>query len=98
MLHPPANNCGNVYVAPFWLADLVESAFAQGEELDAAVVSIERALSAHPREHWLQLAEERGLPMGPVHGFDEAPRDPVYGMSLQSMRQASRSRFFFIHE
>ena len=63
------------------LEELAEAAFAQGKDRDAAVAEIERALSAHPRVHWLRLAEERRLPMGPVHAFDEAPHDPTYAVS-----------------
>jgi len=63
------------------LEELAEAAFAQGKDRDAAVAEIERSLSVHPREHWLRLAEERRLPMGPVHAFDEAPHDPTYAVS-----------------
>lgn len=70
----------------FWLSfleiigleELAGTAFAQGQDRDAAVASIEQALSAHPREHWLCLAQGRKLPVGPVHGFHEAPQDPTY--------------------
>ena len=73
----------------FWLSflgilgleELAEAAFAQGQDRDAAAASIERALAAHPREHWLGLAEDRRLPVGPVHGFDEAPQDPTYAFA-----------------
>jgi alpha-methylacyl-CoA racemase len=66
------------FLSVIGLEELAEAAFAQGQDRDAAVASIEGALSAHPREHWLRLAEDRRLPVGPVHSFDEAPQDPTY--------------------
>lgn len=73
----------------FWLSfldmigldELAGAAFAQGNDRDAAVALIERALSEHPREHWLKLAGEHRLPVGPVHGCDEAPQDPTYAVA-----------------
>jgi crotonobetainyl-CoA:carnitine CoA-transferase CaiB-like acyl-CoA transferase len=70
----------------FWLSfleiigleELAGAAFAQGQDRDEAVAGIERALSEHPREHWLKLATDRGLPVGPVHASDEAQHDPTY--------------------
>ncbi len=58
--------------------ELVAAAFALGADGERAAAAVERALAEHPREHWLRLAEERGLPVGPVHGFDEAPSDPSF--------------------
>jgi alpha-methylacyl-CoA racemase len=52
--------------------ELENSAFALGEAGAKAVAAVERSLATRPRSRWLQLAEERGLPMGPVHGFDQA--------------------------
>jgi crotonobetainyl-CoA:carnitine CoA-transferase CaiB-like acyl-CoA transferase len=57
---------------------LENSAFALAEEGARTVAAVECALAAHPRSHWLRLAEENGLPMGPVHGFDEAIDDPTF--------------------
>jgi crotonobetainyl-CoA:carnitine CoA-transferase CaiB-like acyl-CoA transferase len=70
----------------FWTAfveliDAVElegSAFALGEAGAKAVAAVERALATRPRSRWLHLAEERGLPMGPVHGFDEAVGEAAF--------------------
>ncbi len=72
--------------AKFWTAfvELIEaeglehSAFALGEDGARTVAAVERALAKHPREHWLRKAEENGLPMGPVHGFDEAVVEPFF--------------------
>ena len=57
---------------------LENSAFALAEDGARTVVAIECALATHPRDRWLQFAEDRGLPMGPVHGFDEASADPTF--------------------
>ncbi len=70
----------------FWAAfveligaeELVEAAFARGADGERAAAAVERTLAEHPREHWLRLAAERNLPVGPVHGFDEAPMDPAF--------------------
>lgn len=51
------------------------SVAAAGEEAAAA---LENALAQHPREHWLRLAEERGLPMSAVHSTDEARAEPAF--------------------
>jgi crotonobetainyl-CoA:carnitine CoA-transferase CaiB-like acyl-CoA transferase len=58
--------------------ELKGSAFALGEDGARTVAAVERALATRPRDRWLRFAEERGLPMGPVHGFDEAAADPTF--------------------
>ena len=80
---------GNVSLAAlepkFWAAfveligaaELADSAFALGEDGSRTAAAVEKALAAHPRDHWLRLAGEAGLPMGPVHGLDEAMSDPT---------------------
>ena len=81
----------------FWLSfleiigleELAGAAFAQGQDRDAAVTGIERVLSEHPRDHWLKLAGEHGLPVGPVRASDEAPRDQTYSVAgLKEMTPA----------
>ena len=70
----------------FWAAfveligaeELAEAAFALGADGERAAAAVGKKLAEHPREHWLRLSEERGLPVGPVHGFDEAPLDPSF--------------------
>jgi alpha-methylacyl-CoA racemase len=54
------------------------SAFALGEDGARTVAAVERALATRPRNRWLQFAEERGLPMGPVRSFDEASADATF--------------------
>ncbi len=58
--------------------ELEGSAFALGEDGARTAAAVEKALAAHPREHWLRMAVERGLPMGPVHGCDEGAADPAF--------------------
>jgi len=70
----------------FWIgfvsmigADELDSAgFAMGEEAKAVVKRVEELLADHDRCHWLELAEQRGLPLSAVHTADEAGRDPVF--------------------
>jgi crotonobetainyl-CoA:carnitine CoA-transferase CaiB-like acyl-CoA transferase len=57
---------------------LAEAAFALGADGERAAAEVGKRLAEHPRDHWLRLSEERGLPVGPVHGFDEAPLDPSF--------------------
>jgi crotonobetainyl-CoA:carnitine CoA-transferase CaiB-like acyl-CoA transferase len=59
-------------------AELRDAAFALGEEGGTTAAAVEQALAAHPRDHWLRLARERGLPLAAVNAFDEAPSDPVF--------------------
>jgi alpha-methylacyl-CoA racemase len=58
--------------------ELEGSAFALAEDGARTVAAVERALATRPRDRWLQFAEERGLPMGPVRGYDEAATDPTF--------------------
>jgi crotonobetainyl-CoA:carnitine CoA-transferase CaiB-like acyl-CoA transferase len=58
--------------------ELEGSAFALGDDGARTAAAVERALATRPRDRWLQFAEERGLPMGPVRGFDEASADPTF--------------------
>jgi crotonobetainyl-CoA:carnitine CoA-transferase CaiB-like acyl-CoA transferase len=70
----------------FWTAfvkmigaeDLEGSAFALGEDGSRTVAAVEKILAAQPREHWLRLGQDRALPMGPVHAFDEAASEQVF--------------------
>jgi crotonobetainyl-CoA:carnitine CoA-transferase CaiB-like acyl-CoA transferase len=70
----------------FWTAfvkmidaeDLENSAFALGDDGSRTVAAVEKTLASHPREHWLRLARDRALPMGPVHAFDEVASDPIF--------------------
>ena len=70
----------------FWTAfigligadELAVAAFAFGPDGERAAATVGKKLADHPRDHWLRLSEERGLPVGPVHGFDEAPSDSSF--------------------
>ncbi len=70
----------------FWTAfvkligaeSLEGSAFALGEDGSRTAAAVEKALATHSRRHWLQLAKDRALPMGPVHAFDEAASEPLF--------------------
>ncbi len=39
---------------------------------------VEEILLRHPRDHWLTLGEQRGLPLSAVHAAGEAASDPVF--------------------
>jgi crotonobetainyl-CoA:carnitine CoA-transferase CaiB-like acyl-CoA transferase len=70
----------------FWTAfveligaeELLGAAFALGDDGARTASAVEKALAAHPRDHWLREGEKLGLPMGPVHGLDEAMADPAF--------------------
>jgi crotonobetainyl-CoA:carnitine CoA-transferase CaiB-like acyl-CoA transferase len=57
---------------------LNDAAFAVGEEGTTVAATVEKVLASHPREHWLRLAHEEGLPLTAVHDVDEAREDPVF--------------------
>jgi crotonobetainyl-CoA:carnitine CoA-transferase CaiB-like acyl-CoA transferase len=61
--------------------ELENSAFTLGEDGAQTVAAVERALATHSREHWLRLGVEHALPIGPVHGFDEAVADDTFESS-----------------
>jgi len=66
------------FVALLGLDDLAGSGFAMGEEAEAVAGRIHDVVARHPREHWLALAEENGLPLSALHTADEAGRDRVF--------------------
>jgi len=66
------------FVSMLGVEELDTAAFAMGEEGDAAVARIEELLGEQPREHWLELAEGRGLPVSPVRGMQGAVDDPFF--------------------
>lgn len=67
-----------LFVEMIGAEELGGAAFSVGEDGTRTVAAVEQALSHHPREHWLELAVDRALPMGPVHGFDEAVSEPAF--------------------
>jgi alpha-methylacyl-CoA racemase len=68
----------SAFVALIDASELETAAFALGEEGTRAVAAVEKALAAHPREHWLRMAKQHALPIGPVHGLDEALAEPTF--------------------
>jgi alpha-methylacyl-CoA racemase len=66
------------FVAMLGVEDLDRAGFAMGEEGAAVVSRVEEVLAGHPRDHWLALAEARGLPLSAVHEPPEAVVDPVF--------------------
>ena len=67
-----------VFVELIGAEELQGAAFALGEEGVRTAAAVEKALAAHPRDHWLGAAQRCGLPVGPVHGLDEAMADPAF--------------------
>jgi crotonobetainyl-CoA:carnitine CoA-transferase CaiB-like acyl-CoA transferase len=66
------------FVAVLGVEDLDQAAFAMGEEGAAVVSRVEELLSEHDRDHWLAMAEQRGLPLSAVHPVGRAGGDPVF--------------------
>jgi len=73
----------------FWAAfveligaeELQGAAFALGEDGARTSSAVEKALAANSRDHWVAEAEKRSLPVGPVHGLDEAMADPAFAVA-----------------
>ena len=66
------------FVAMLGLDEFAESAFATGDAGAEVVTRIEKRLAERLREHWLELAEDQGLPVSAVHEPHEARLDPVF--------------------
>jgi crotonobetainyl-CoA:carnitine CoA-transferase CaiB-like acyl-CoA transferase len=66
------------FVTMLGVGDLDRAGFATGEEADAAIARVEELLTVHGRDHWLELAVRRGLPVSAVHSAEEAGSDPVF--------------------
>lgn len=70
----------------FWLGfvtmlgaeELDRAAFAMGDEGEVVVARVEEILAEHPREHWLSMAEGRGLPVSAVHSVDSAQKEALF--------------------
>ena len=77
----------------FWIAfaGAVGRAELAGTGLDtgpagaAAAASMQAWLASEPRAHWLELVGGKGLPVWPVHGVEEAAREPA----LDALREAT---------
>jgi crotonobetainyl-CoA:carnitine CoA-transferase CaiB-like acyl-CoA transferase len=66
------------FVTMLGAEELDAAGFAVGDEGAAAVARVEDLLAEHPRDHWLALAEARGLPLSAVHTPDRAVRDRLF--------------------
>ncbi len=66
------------FVAMLGVEDLAGAGFAMGQDAAAVAARVEEALATHGRDHWLALAEERGLPVSAVHTTGRAADDPVF--------------------
>ena len=66
------------FVTMLGAEELDQAGFAMGEEAAATVARVEEILSGHPRDHWLDLAAKRGLPLSAVHPAGSAAGDPVF--------------------
>jgi alpha-methylacyl-CoA racemase len=65
------------FVTMLGLEELGGAGFAIGSDAGAVVARVEEALAANRRDHWLALAEERGLPVSAVHTAGESMEDPI---------------------
>jgi crotonobetainyl-CoA:carnitine CoA-transferase CaiB-like acyl-CoA transferase len=66
------------FVSMLGADELDASGFALGDEAAAVVARVEEILAEHGRDHWLALAETRGLPLSSVHTSDRAGRDRLF--------------------
>lgn len=66
------------FVTMLGIEGLAGAGFAMDEEAATVVGRIEEVLATQGRDHWLALAEERGLPVSAVHTTGEAADDPVF--------------------
>ena len=66
------------FLSMLGVEDLDSAAFAMGEEAAAVVAQVEEVLGEHERDHWLTLAEDRGLPVSAVNTVGEAGSESVF--------------------
>jgi crotonobetainyl-CoA:carnitine CoA-transferase CaiB-like acyl-CoA transferase len=66
------------FVTLLGAGELDSAGFAMGDEGAAAVARVEELLARHPRAHWLELAEQRGLPLSAVRSAVKAAADPLF--------------------
>jgi crotonobetainyl-CoA:carnitine CoA-transferase CaiB-like acyl-CoA transferase len=66
------------FVTMLEASELDSAGFAVGDQGRAAVDRVEEILAEHPRDHWLELAEARGLPLSAVHTPDQAAGDALF--------------------
>ena len=66
------------FVTMLGAEELDQAGFAMGEEAAATVARVEEILLGHPRDHWIDLAAKRGLPLSAVHPAGSAAGDPLF--------------------
>jgi len=66
------------FVTMLGAEELDQAGFAMGEEAAATVARVEEILMGQPRDHWLELAGKRGLPLSAVHPVGSAAGDPLF--------------------
>jgi crotonobetainyl-CoA:carnitine CoA-transferase CaiB-like acyl-CoA transferase len=66
------------FVTMLGAGELDAAGFAMGDEGAAVVARVEELLSQRPRADWLELAEQRGLPLSVVRSAKEAAADPLF--------------------
>ncbi len=66
------------FVSMLGVEDIDSAGFAVGAEGEAVVARVEEILARHGRDHWLDLAVKRGLPLSAVHPADLAAGDPLF--------------------
>lgn len=66
------------FVSMLGVEDIDSAGFAMGEEGEAVVFRVEEILARHGRDHWLALAEKRGLPLSAVNTVGSAVGDPLF--------------------
>ncbi len=60
------------------LPQLADSWVDAGEAGHEAALELAAVFARHPRDHWLTLADEHGLPISPVHDLAEACSDSLF--------------------
>ena len=66
------------FVSMLGVEDIDSAGFAMGKEGEAVVTRVEEILARHGCDHWLALAEKRGLPLSAVYSTGEAAHEPVF--------------------
>lgn len=57
--------------------ELASTGLDTGEAGDETAAAMQAWLATQPRAHWLRLTENHALPVWPVHGLEDAAREPA---------------------